>query len=484
MTNRLEQNSQEEQRRVWGMGEVIMALGVGCTFFALLFAIAVPIFVPPLLQWSGYTALWKPIGLRFVLGPWLAESFWIRVFLSPIGLSFILGPWLVATGFYGKGQWSATQWRSGLRMILGGQLLLIALFWLGRDVFYLQKVGWMAFLQVPQWKFPFYGLWGAPPLLALGIGLFHQRTWRDHVGLVLATASYTALIFLGLYISFVLMAPKFMVILNPAAFQMPKTGFIWLGIFFGTGLVGTWAMTSSLRLRFHLLMTCPLWLPFFIVFFFWSLLIHTTFYFLEEIFSWELHFPIPASLLAQSWLLLILLPVGAGVGCLFLDPAALRFLRVSPQSLAMIVGGTLLGSGWRLLLFLQKRQRPTPMAVWEPFAVLVVSLIALCLFPLLLTIDFCIGLMGFLGQNAIHRFFPRTEQEEGQEVVVSPAWVYAMGAALLLTAPLWLLPAALFWAVRLFVYESLLQPWLDSKSRGRDAKPNPVVVKPQTQLEP
>ncbi|TNE51059.1 MAG: hypothetical protein EP343_05905 [Deltaproteobacteria bacterium] len=339
------------------------SLGAAATLFAVLFGIVLPVFVPPLLKWDGYASLWLPVLWCFVLGPWLAV-------------------W----GLFVHYQQPRARLRQTLQTLLAAQLLLASLVWLGWDIFRLQKVGWLAFLRVPKWKFPFYGIWAGPPLLAFSLSLLTLKKWRNHLGVMISTAAYTALVFLGLYISFYFMAPKFVVILDTSAFQMRKVGLTWGGIAMGAGLIGAFLMTSGTRLRFHLLMTSPVWLPFFVVFFFWSLVVHTTLYFLEDLLGWE----------------------------------------------------------------------------WQPSRaskVSVVSWLSLLLFPVLLTVDFCIGLMRFLGQAVIDRLFPPAERLSGEQpITLSPSWTYAAGAVLLFTAPLWFLPAALFWSARLFVYESLLVP--------------------------
>lgn len=345
-----------------------LAFGVGClgavaTLFAVFFGIVLPVFVPPLLKWSGYSYLWQPVLWCIVVGPWLAVWGLFVHFKQP-----------------------HDRLRQTLQTLFAAQLLFASLVWLGWDIFRLQKVGWLAFLRVPKWKFPFYGILGGSPLLALSLSLLSLKKIRNHLGVLFSAVAYTALVFLGLYIAFYFMAPRFVVILDTSTFQMQKVGTTWGCIALGAGLLGAFLMTPGMRLRFHLLMTSPIWLPFFVVFFFWSLVVHTTLYFLEDLLGWEWQPPRAVKLSVVSWLSLIL-------------------------------------------------------------------------FPVLLTIDFCIGLMRFLGQAVMDRLFPPTERLSGDEAMeLSSTWTYAAGAVLLFTAPLWFLPAALFWSIRLFVYESLLVP--------------------------
>ena len=338
-------------------------VGVTATFFALLFGLVIPIFVPPLANWSAST--WYAIAGSAVVGPWLA----------------VLGMFQ----YYKLGR--ARLWQT-FQAILGGQLLLLGLAWFGLDVYRLQKVGWLGFLGVPKWKFPFYGIGLGPSLLAVGVSLLSLRCWRNHLGLGLSAAAYAAALFLGLYVNFYMLAPRIMVLVNRESFQMKSVGTTWSLIALGCGLLGWFLMQRSVRVRFHMVMTAPLWLPFFVLFFFWALVVNTTLYFLED----------------------------------------------------------LLGVEWN----------PS-----KPVRVLLVSWLSLILFPVLLTADFCVGLMRFLGQSFLDRIFPPDERSEGGEAFrLHSSWRYVFGAVLLVTAPLWLLPAFLFWSVKLFVYESLLLPLL------------------------
>lgn len=366
-TSREETAVTSGSRRLWWMG--VGLLGVGATFFALLFGLVLPVFAPPLLQWSGYASLWMPVLVGVAIGPWLA-----------------------VLGLFSAQRAPRERLLRGFQLILGCQLLLGGLVWLGWDVIRLQKVGWLAFLQIPAGKFSFCGVWGGPVVLGAGGSLLVLRSWRNHLGVTLATAGYTAAISLILYIVFYRLAPKLMVLFDPKALKMVLVGSTFGGVALVAGALGTFLMTPDVRLRLHLILLAPLWLPFFVVFFFWTLVVNTTLYFFEDMFDWNWH--------------------------------------------------------------------PSPLT-----KVLLLSWVSLVLFPLLLTVDFCIGLMRFLGQAAIDRVFPPTERlREKNALWVSPTSVYVVGAVLLLTTPLWLLPAAFFWSVRLFVYESIVQPLLGRKS--------------------
>ncbi len=261
-------------------------LGVVATFFALTFGLVLPLFVPPVVKWSGYAALWTPVGACAALGPWLA----------------VFGLFL----FY---QIERTRLWQTFQMILGGQLLLLGLVWLGVDIYRFQKVGWLAMTTVPQWKFPFYGIWAGPSVLAMGVSLLSLRRWRNHIGLALSMAAYSAITFLGLYLNFYRVAPRIMVLVDRKTFQMQSVGTTWSLIALGAGLVGWFLMHRPVRLRFHLIMTAPLWLPIFVVFFFWSLVINTTLYFLEDLLGVEWQPSVVVRITVVSWLSLLLFPI-------------------------------------------------------------------------------------------------------------------------------------------------------------------------------
>ncbi len=164
------------------------------------------------------------------------------------------------------------------------------------------------------------------------------------------------------------------------------------------GIVGLWCMQPELRLRAQLIFSAPLWVPFFFLFFLWSLILNTTIYFLNDLSKRNFQPPL--------------------------------WMRIFP-----------------------------------------LSFLSLLLFPLLLVLDFVIGMMRQLGDNALDALYPREERitPEG-ESPQAPALsvVYALGALLLLTLPLWGLPALLYLAVRLFVYEAIILQLLGGSAEDND----------------
>ncbi|MCK6508410.1 hypothetical protein L6R29_00395 [Myxococcota bacterium] len=164
------------------------------------------------------------------------------------------------------------------------------------------------------------------------------------------------------------------------------------------GIAGVWCMQPELRLRVQLLFSAPLWVPFFFLFFLWSLILNTTLYFLSDLSKRTLQPP--------------------------------RWMRIFP-----------------------------------------LSVLSLLLFPLLLVLDFVVGMMRQLGENALDALYPREERitSEGESTQAPALSVaYVLGALLLLSLPLWGLPALLYLAVRLFVYEAIILQLLGGSDENDD----------------
>lgn len=393
-------------------------LGLIISLTVVLLGIVLPFLIPALLKGPGYKQLFLP---QLLSGDFWEQSVWLvslkpypllykavvgfgKLLCTPIFLGFLLGPWLTIQGFSRHLQRPSTIRKRSFEQLIGIQMTISSILWLlwsgiqiaQNSSLLLRKGIYLLLVAYPSL------VWG-PLLLALGVGLLLHSERRNQLGLLLASMAYQILIVSGAYLYFTLFVMK----QAPMQFQMPPAAeitrfkwILWIG-FPCAVLLGTGLLKKGERLRFHLLMTSPLWIPFFVLFFFWSLIIHTTLYFIEDITGW-------------SW---------------------------QPPKLVQI-------------FFL--------------------SWIFLPLFPILLSIDFCISLVRFLGQTALNTFSPPDEQTisdtgEITEQPFSNTWVYTIGTVLLLTIPIWILPAFLYGGARLFIYESLLLPLL-----GRPQTPHTV----------
>lgn len=379
-------------------------LGLGISFLVVCFGVVLPFLVPPILKWQPYQMLFQPIWwTQDKVGPrWLTalitepllqrplrDGLWL--FLTPVMLGALVGPWLAIVGLFSHVKKEAKETWATLGQAFGCQLLLLSVGWMvwqGVQIYQggtsvLQK-GVLPFLTT------FSSLVWAPVLLAVGIVFLNRGPLRDLLGVLLASSGYQAAIVCSAQLYVALIVSKAF----PMQFRPPSKEIIalsWNVLLYASPaflVLGTLLMSRTLRLRFHLLVTAPIWLPLFVVFFFWSLVIHTTLYFIEDLTGWTWQPSLPVRLLLLSWL-------------------------------------------------------------------------SLPLFPLLLTIDFGLSLMRFLGQTLLDHFFPPDQPLSGVEGSSFPqSWVLGTGAVLLFTIPLWLLPAFLYWGVRMFVYESLLLPLL------------------------
>ncbi|MCB9642411.1 MAG: hypothetical protein H6728_05000 [Myxococcales bacterium] len=175
------------------------------------------------------------------------------------------------------------------------------------------------------------------------------------------------------------------------------------------GLLGVFMMQADLRLRTQLIFSAPLWVPFFFVFFLWSLITNTTIYFINDLTKRDFQPPL--------------------------------WMRIFP-----------------------------------------LSLLSLILFPVLLVIDFLVGIVRQLGESMLDALYPKEERiTEDTETSPLPATslVYALGTLLMLTLPLWGIPALLYMGVRLFVYEAIILQLL-----GGSAEDTHTVEKEQQQTTP
>lgn len=382
-------------------------LGLGISLLAIALGFVLPFLVPPALKSPAFLSLYKPTWWPFAQPVWhplpsypiLSQSLHslLQLLLSPVPFGLFLGPWLAVLGFFHAMQRPAKARRRALQQVLGCQLILGSSTWLLWHIVQLAQKGLIGLrIGVYKWFQLYPSLLIAPALLALGAALLTQPKRRTQVGIVLAFLGYHILAITSFYLYFTLVVAKQF----PLRFAKAPNAEIQ---FFQTLLaiavplclvIGTLALTKAFRVRFHLLMTAPIWLPFFAVFFFWSLILHTTLYFLEDLTGIVWHPPLLVKILVLSWL-------------------------------------------------------------------------CLPLFPLLLTIDFCGSLIRYLGRGVLEAFFPPEERtlitaEDGSTSLrtLPPIWIHTVGAVLLFTAPLWLLPAFAYWGIRLFVYESVLLPLL------------------------
>jgi hypothetical protein len=359
-------------RILYLISPILEVLGLAASIFAIIFGIFLPVFVPIYIKWSYFWTLLSISGICVLIGPWLAS----------IGLYFHRGLALSKLG-------------NTLKQIAALQFGLGGLFWMAHAIYSLWKFNWLAFQAGPHGILTFWGLNCGPVFIALGISLLNKHNkFRDHLGMICTTIGYQVTIYLGLLIYYQYVAKQNFILSLPIL-QMEETRLysLAIGLFaLQMGIVGTLMMRKHLRLRYHLLVASPLWLPVFVLFFFWSMLLQTTLYFLDE-------------LLNISW-------------------------------------------------------QPS---VWTK--ILLLSWMSLLMFPILLTADFCIGVVKFLGHSAVDRLFSPSERHNLlTKPKLSNQMAIIFGVLLLLTAPVWILPVFLYWSIRLFVYESLLLPLL-----GKDA---------------
>ncbi len=343
------------------------------------------------LAWCGLlwlsVVVFFAIVLPFLWSPLLKTLFLYKSkgFVRMLAAGAILSPFMIVGGFSWMAHRGTKETLLQLQKTLGLELLLVGSLWFIVDLFRLTQAGWTAMQPGPQFIFGFKAFIWCPGMLGVGFALFTQDSWRNIFGISLTTLAYQSFLGLGLYRLFLSVARQFVPMLAPA----PKSALIQQTTMtlLITGCVafvlGLLLMKGTLRWRAQLLFAFPVWLPFFVVFFFWSLVVDTTFYFFEDLLGIQLH-----------------------------PPRVVKFLSA-------------------------------------PFC--------LVLFPLLLTIDFSIGLMRLLGHHLLTQLFPVEEQSpELLERVYSNQNVYGLGALLLLTLPIWALPVLFYGSIRLFVYESIL----------------------------
>jgi len=382
MTSTAQENTQTPpdnttKRKLAAMtGSLALMLGI----VLLSWSVLLPFFWPPTLKSAFYQQLYTPIlllGLEIPLFVYL---------ITPI-------PFLVIWGFSYYSLQPAKRIIYLFGQALGFMFIIGMIFWVLMDALRLYKLGWMALRPGPIFVLDFKSFILFPGVIALGAALITQKPGLkpshrplNISGILLTTLAYQSLIMMGLYFLFYQIVPNRTPFVKPAP---PPAQMVQLVIYaslftFVIGLVGTLLMRKGLRIRFHLLLTFPCWIPFFLIFFFWSLLINTTLYFLEDLF------------------------------------------------------GVTLQIGWFQRIF-------------------IFSFLSLILFPLMLTIDFILGLTRLLGYNALQHLFPRQNGAQEQKVNLSaPIIIYSTGGMLLITLPFWLPPLLLYWGIRLFIYESIL----------------------------
>ncbi len=254
------------------IAQFITTLGFLWGFFVIFFAILLPFAWSPALKWPIYSQI------RWIL-------------LS--GAAF--APFLIVAGLKWQYSPSLSNVLTALRKTLGYELILVGIYWFLQNIFQATQLGWTALRSGPSFIFQKHGLlWGGvvwtPLLLSLGYSLITQSKFRRHLGIVLTTIGYQSLVFLGLFRLFLSLAPQFVPLLAPLPSQTQIThialtlALIPIPLFL-VGLLLIYDKKFSLRL--HLMLSFPLWIPFFIIFFFWALVVDTTLYFIEEIFHFQ-----------------------------------------------------------------------------------------------------------------------------------------------------------------------------------------------------
>ena len=372
MTSSLEQNPSSSKKT---FAKFITLIGFLWGFFVIFFVIILPFVWSPALKWNIYRQIYT--------GLWMGA---------------ILSPFLIVGGVASQHSSSFADIFSLLRKTLGYEMLLIGIYWFLQNIFQATQLGWSALRIGPQFILQNYGImWGGvvwtPALIALGYALITQTKIRYRIGILLTTLGYQSLLFLGLFRLFLSLAPKFVPLLAPLpskehimiiglSFALAPLPLFFLGFLF--------IANKKFLLRLHLMLSFPLWIPLFIIFFFWSLVVDTTFYFLEELFKKQL------------------------------NPSPLTKVLLAP--------------------------------------------LCLLFFPLLLTIDFSIGLINLLGHHVLRQLFLSQSYSKKEEIQISSTYSYGIGTILLLTLPIWAIPVILYGAIRLFVYESILMHLIGHKA--------------------
>ena len=380
----------------------LFLLGIALGAWALFFGILLPFFWPPAAAWL------LELPYHAVLTASLPSS--VALSLKPLlGFSVLLAamasPFCLVLGFAKMTKMPSPRLLWLLRRIFALELFFGVFLWLIVDIIrlfqrdpsnllHLQRKLFLFNLELPK---HFLGLFLAFPLFALAISLLSSTRLRDHLGLVFTAIAYQCILLLA-YFGYLLhlfrddtgimaRAKQLGLFHSLAQYPVHRWMLLLIASLLFCGLVGLLLMSRGLRLRAQLLFSAPLWMPFFFLFFLWSLILNTTLYFLGDLLKRPIHPPL--------------------------------LLRIFP-----------------------------------------LSLLSLLLFPLMLIVDFLGGVIRQMGESALERIFPieerATTQTSDAPLVFSESTIYATGALLLASMPLWVLPMLFFLGIRLFVYEAII----------------------------
>ncbi len=343
----------------------VLATGAGVTA-----AVGLPLFVPGSTKWPVFPSIFS-ISIA----------------------AMTLGSWILLIGLFKVHSWPLHRFLSVAKKLLAVQLGGAALSLLIAHGALAFKMGELLLLDGPQAAFNYWGILLFLPAIGLAVSLFLEGyRLREHVAVFSGLLGLELLILVPLFNLYVASASQNYLLYEtlPPAGVLRTAGYL-LAIWGILLLLLSAAMLSGDRRKFFfLLLFSPLWIPFVLVIFFWSLLIDTSLYFIQE-----LH------LLGR-----------------FKDS---RLLSSPPR--------------------------------WFRWAVL--SWLSIVLFPLLLTLDFTLSLIRLLANSLYEKLIPPDERgTDGPSI--SPLAYYGTGFLLLMTAPLWILPAVFYWIIRIFIYETLL----------------------------
>lgn len=241
---------------------IMGGLGVLLGLVSLGFVLILPLFWPPASKWTVYLQ-WRTAALAGVL----------------------LSPWLMILGFGRAGRRDSGWLMTSLLRLLAAEAMFVVLLWLISDLMAIPyRLDRLMALHptrfVPFVKASF--LW-SPILLALCFSLLVQKKLRNHLGLVLLTLGYQGLVLFGVLVATLLLLPK-MPLLTPGTLLKVKItlGATLTAVTLVGFVAGTLLLESGRRLRTHLIFTVLFWLPLYGVFFFWSLVVDTTLYFVQK----------------------------------------------------------------------------------------------------------------------------------------------------------------------------------------------------------